>query len=185
MDKYGERSVHYAAGLYDDAAAAVLTQWQRMIQDKQDDLNRIYAALSAEYDVLSEYSETKQDILQHGHIKDTDHGHIITDGGSRTKDVTYNNTLSDEVTPFDTDVYAHNTKRDHTGTDTTINTDDLTHTHSGTDTVTHSGTDTHTVTTEGYKGSPAEWIQREYDMRLRVDLLDTIVDSYARRYLYY
>ncbi len=185
MDKYGERSVHYTAGLYADAAAAVLAQWQRMIQDKQDDLNRIYAALYAEYTALADYSEVKTDTLQHGHIEDTEHGHTITDGGTRTKDVTYNNTLSDDVTPFDSEAYSHNTKREHTGTDTTVDTDDLTHTHSGTDTVTHSGTDTHTITTEGYRGSPADWIQREYDMRLRVDLLDTIVDSYARRYLYY
>lgn len=185
MDKYGNRSVYYADGLYDDAAAAVLTQWQRMITDKQDDLNRIYAALTAEYKALSDYAEIKTDELSYGHVATTGHGHVISDGGTRTKDITYNNTQAQDVSPFDDDTYHNETKREHTGSDTHITTDDLTHTHSGTDTLTHSGKDTHTITTDGYKGSPTEWIQREYDMRLKVDLLDAIVDTYARRYLYY
>ena len=185
MDKYGERSVHYAEGLYDDAASAVLTQWTRMIQDKQDDLDRIYAALTAEYKVLSDYAETKTDELSYGHTETTDHGHVITDGGTRTVDQTYDSSQSQDVTPFNDETYYNNVRNSHDGNDTRTTTDDLTHTHSGSDTLTHSGKDTHTITTDGYKGQPADWIQREYEMRLKVDLLDTIVDSYARRYLYY
>lgn len=185
MDKYGERSVHYAEGLYDNAAAAVLTQWTRMISDKQDDYNRIYAAISAEYKALSDYAETKTNELSYGHVETTGHGHIITDGGTRTVDQTYDSSQSQDVTPFNDETYYNNVKNTHEGTDTRTTTDDLTHTHSGSDTLTHSGKDTHTITTDGYKGQPADWIQREYEMRLKVDLLDTIVDSYARRYLYY
>lgn len=185
MDKYGQRSVHYAEGLYDDAASAVLTQWTRMIQDNQDDLNRIYAAVTAEYKALSDYAETKTDELSYGHTETTDHGHVITDGGTRTVDQTYDSSQSQDVTPFNDETYYNNVKNTHEGTDTRTTTDDLTHTHSGSDTLTHSGKDTHTITTNGYKGQPADWIQREYEMRLKIDLLDTIVDSYARRYLYY
>lgn len=185
MDKYGERSVHYASGLYTDAAAAVLAQWTRMIQDKQGDLNRIYAAVTAEYQALSDYSELKTDALSYGHVETTGHGHIITDGGTRTVDQTYDSSQSQDVTPFNDETYYNNVKNTHEGTDTRTTTDDLTHTHSGSDTLTHSGSDTHTITTDGYKGQPAEWIKKEYEVRLKVDLLDTIVDLYARRYLYY
>lgn len=185
MDRYGERNVHYAAGLYQTAEAAVLAQWTRLITDKQSDLNKIYAAMLVDYSALDDYAETRTEEVTHGHIEETEHGHTVTDSGTKTRELEYDSTMQHDVTPFDTNSFQAEGKDVHSGLDTSTTTDDLTHTHSGTDTLTHSGTDTTQTGVSGFRSAPAGRIRQEVDLRLSVDLMDMIIDLYARRFLFY
>lgn len=185
MDRYGERNVHYAAGLYQTAEAAVLAQWTRLITDKQSDLNKIYAAMIADYSALDDYAETRTEEVTHGHVEETAHGHTITDSGTKTRELEYDSTMQHDVTPFDTNSFQAEGKDVHSGMDTSTTTDDLTHTHSGIDTLTHSGIDTTQTDVSGFRSAPAGRIRQEVDLRLSVDLMDMIIDLYARMFLFY
>lgn len=184
LDRYGQRSVHYASALYADAAAAFFAQWSRFISARLPEFSKIYAATAAEYSVLDDYSETRQEILTHGHSAATEHGHTITNSGTRTREMEYDSTMQRDITTFDSAAYRADTQDVHTGTDTSTTTDDLTTGHSGTDTTRHTGKDQTDTTVSGYKSAPADRIQQEVDLRSELDICDMIIDSFARRYLF-
>ena len=185
LDRYAQRYLHYAKGLYTDAAAAFIAQWTRMISDRQSELDRIYAATIAEYSAADDYTERRSETITHGHQEATEHGHVLTDAGTKTRELEYDSSEQHDITTFDSLSYRADTQDVHTGTDTSVTTDDLTHTHSGTDTIRHSGQDVTSEQVSGYRSGPTERIQAEIRMRTEIDLTDMIIDLYARRYLFY
>lgn len=184
LDRYSQRSVHYAQALYADAAAAFFAQWSRFISARLPEFSRIYAATAAEYSVLDDYSETRQETMTHGHSAATEHGHSVSNSGTRTREMEYDSTMQHDITTFDSTAYRADTQDVHTGTDTSTTTDDLSTVHSGTDTTRHSGQDKTDTTVSGYKSAPADRIRQEVDLRSELDICDMIIDSFARRYLF-
>lgn len=184
LDRYGQRSVHYAAALYADAAAAFFAQWSRFISSRLPEFSRIYAATAAEYSVLDDYAETRHETLTHGHNAATEYGHTVGNSGTRQRDMEYDSTMQHDITTFDSAAYRADTQDVHTGTDTSTTTDDLTTAHSGTDTTRHTGKDQTDTTVSGYKSGPADRIRQEVDLRSELNICDMIIDSFARRYLF-
>lgn len=184
LDRYGQRCVHYAQALYADAAAAFFAQWSRFISARLPEFSRIYSATAAEYSVLDDYAETRQEILTHGHSAATEHGHTVANSGTRTREMEYDSTMQHDITTFDSIAYRADTQDVHTGTDTSTTTDDLTTEHSGTDTTRHTGKDQTDTTVSGYKSAPTDRIRQEVDLRSELDICDMIIDSFARRYLF-
>lgn len=170
--------------LDDTAANALLHTWTYYISERQDSLDRMYAAIIAEYSAASDYNETKVDEIVYDTTEETSFGHTITGTGTQTHEMTYDSTQTHDVTPFDDTTYTNESKDIHDGTDTRERTDDLLTTHGGADSVTKSGSDTRTITTTGYKTSPIERIQSELELRARTDITPMIIDQFAARYLY-
>lgn len=181
---YGSRYYMYVPELDDTAANALLHTWTYYISERQDSLDRMYAAIIAEYNAASEYDETKIDEIVYDTTDETAYGHTVTGTGTQTHETTYDSSQAHDVTTYEDPNYRHDTKETHDGKDTRERTDDLLTTHGGSDTKTKSGSDTRTITTTGYKSSPVERIQRELELRARTDITPMIIEQFAAKYLY-
>lgn len=154
-------------------------------KEMRNSFNRIYAALTQEYDPTADYrrKETTDYKLTH----ETKYGKTSTNTAEDYESKTeYNSNVGDEVSTDGTPA----SLRDHTRTSkggydsTTLN---------GTLTTELSGTDTTTDTREaadniklieGNNRSPQEAIRDEIELRMGNDFCDIIIKGFASRYLF-
>lgn len=181
---YGSRYYQYHELLDTDAAAAFIAHWVQYISDRQESLNRIYAGVIAQYDLLDTYNKYKTDEMEYDSSTDTEYGHVLSRSGDVTTEDELGSAVQHDVTPYDTDVYNHNTREQKSGTDTRTVTHDTADTESGTDTVSRSGKDTRTINENGYDKSPIDQIAAEIELRAHTDIQPMIIDGFAKKYLF-
>ena len=181
---YGSRYYQYHELFDTDAAAAFIAHWVQYISDRQESLNRIYAGVIAQYDLLDTYNKYKTDEMDYDSSTDTEYGHVLSRTGDVTTEDELGSAVQHDITTYESTAYRADTKDTKSGTDTHTVTHDTADTESGTDTVTRSGKDTRTINENGYDKSPIDQIAAEIELRAHTDIQPMIIDGFAKKYLF-
>lgn len=153
-------------------------------KEMRNSFNRIYAALTQDYDPTGDYSrhETTAYKLTHEVEYGKTATNTTTDLESKTE---YNSTVGDDIKTYDTVAVSDARSQSKTGDDTT--------TINGTSEIELSGTDTTTDTRlaadnikdiVGNNNSPQSAINDEITLRIHHDFTDIVMGGFADKYLF-
>lgn len=164
--------------------AYLLQCFDEYIDDMQNNLNRIYAALMHTYDPIGDYA--RHETISYKNEHKVEYGKTVTttatDYESKTE---YNSTVADDIKTYDNVSVADAKSTSKTGDDTT--------TLNGTMETATTGDDTTTDTrlandnkrdVVGTKSSPQKLISDEIKLRIHNDFMDIVVNGFAEKYLF-
>lgn len=161
-------------------------------KEMQMSFNRIYEALTADYDPTSNYARHSKE--SHKNTRTIGYGKSVTtdygDDGLTTT-TNYGHEVLNKTTTFDNTA----TLRDANKTiyqngsgngDTNTITGEVSNTASGTDTITDTGlqNDNQRDETGLWRNTASENIETEIGMRIRENFLDIVMDGFVKRYLF-
>lgn len=153
--------------------------------------NRIYEALTAEYDPTSNYSRHSKE--SHKNERSITYGKgVTTDYGTNGLETTtkYGHSVTNKTTTFDDTEFRNATKTiygdaSEAGDTNTIK-GSVSNTASGSDTITDTGlqNDNQRDETGLWRNTASENIETEIGMRIRENFLDIVMDGFVKKYLF-
>lgn len=172
-------------------------QFDMYMAEMGDSLDRIYLALNAQYDPLSNHTRHEEvdykntHSLQYGKSDTMKYSDANGTNPFKTK-TTYDHFTQSYITPFDNNTAGLNPssmteyKTDDGKADVVQMEGQITHTLGGTDTTTDTRErkDNKTDVTGQWRATAAENIQKEIEMRINNDFIDIVLKGFADKYLF-
>lgn len=154
--------------------------WITYLAASADEIQHIIQAITAEYDVTTNYSRTITTASKNTHT--TDHGKTTTETPNNyTTTTTYGGTRSDNTTTFDSIAYRADGQSVNSGSDTVTTSGSLTTSNTGTDTVTDTRLAADNVVSEtGINSTPTESVEKEIALRIKYDLCNIVMYGFVR-----
>lgn len=183
ITRYGEYNYIYS-GLF-GAVESFRISWQSFIARNQNNINRMYQALTAEYNPINNYemTETESDETTNENTNTA----IIDGTKTQTGTVTDSGAQSANTNIYGYDSAVAAPSDNVTGTNNNTRTDDLTYNDDTTTTTTDNGNTTHSreLSRSGNIGvtTSQQMIQSEIDLR-KMDIATHFIYKFANEYLY-
>ena len=159
-------------------------EFNEYCKEMQDNFNRIYAALTQEYDPTGDYS--RHETIGYKNTRDIDYGKTVTtEADDYTTEVSYDSNVKNQTTTFDSTNLRDAAKAIKDGADTTTVNGKISNTSSGKDTITDTRLPNDNVRDiVGNNNSPQQAITDEINLRLKNDFTDIVVKGFADKYLF-
>ena len=159
-------------------------EFNEYCKEMHNSFNRIYAALTQEYDPTGDYS--RHETIGYKNTRDIDYGKTVTaEADDYTTKVSYDSNVKNQTTTFDSTNLRDAAKAIKDGADTTTVNGKISNTSSGKDTITDTRLPNDNVRDiVGNNNSPQQAITDEINLRLKNDFTDIVVKGFADKYLF-
>lgn len=161
-------------------AAGFIRIWNYFKSKHDNEFAAILAATLAEYDPLTTYAENRTITPNITNKTENTYGRTSTNSGGIS--TTYGKIDTNQLNTYDGSL-RNSTKSTLSGTDSNTNT--LKNTLGGTDKSETKTTGSNTITIDGYKENPTKQLESEISFRIRYDIKELIIKTFASEYLFY